>query len=411
MGREDRSARTRDALNGKTIVLGVTGGIAAYKAVEIARLLVESGATVRVAMTEAATRFVGPLTFQAITRRRVAVDQFEMGESGDIGHIELGRDADAILVAPATANTLAEIACGLADDAVTAAVLATEKPVILAPSMNCRMYNNEATRANIDVLKRRGYELVGPAEGWLACGDDGAGRLAEPDEIVEKVAEMIITSAELKGKKVIVTAGGTREPLDPVRYLGNRSSGRMGFEVANEAIRRGAEVKLVIGATALVPPRGAKVVRANTAEEMLSAVLESFDDSDALVMTAAVSDYRPSKTAESKIKKGRETISVELEPAPDILKEVASRKRGQIVIGFAAETDGVLEEARRKMRDKGLDLVVANDVSRAGIGFGGDIIDATIIAPDGPALDLGIVEKREVARLVINRLVEALARA
>lgn len=410
MGKVNEGMPEKDALGGKTIVLGVTGSIAAYKAVEIARLLIASGAAVKVAMTEAATRFVTPLTFQVLTGHRVICDALDAGEDGAIEHVALGRDADAVLIAPATANTLAEIACGIANDAVTSIVLATDKPVVVAPSMNCRMYNNEATRANMDVLRRRGYEIVGPAEGWLACGDEGVGRLAEPAVIAEKVIEVLKASAELKGKKILITAGGTREPLDPVRYLGNRSSGRMGFEVAKEAVRRGAEVMLVTGPTSLMPPAGIDVKRVTTAKEMLSAVLDAFDESDALVMAAAVSDFRPFRRAESKIKKGRETVSVVLEPTADILKEVAARRKNQIIFGFAAETERVLEEARRKMREKGLDLIVANDVSRGQAGFEADKIDATILTPDGPALDLGIVEKREVARLIVNRLVEALCR-
>ncbi|MCL5292646.1 MAG: bifunctional phosphopantothenoylcysteine decarboxylase/phosphopantothenate--cysteine ligase CoaBC [Actinobacteria bacterium] len=398
-------------LEEKDIVLGVTGGIAAYKAVEIARLLVKKGASVRVAMTEAATRFVAPLTFESVTGQPVVKDVFEPDPQGRIYHVSLGREADAILVAPATANSIAKIANGFADNVLTSIVLAAEKPVIIAPSMNCRMYRNQATQHNLDVLRERGYVVIEPAEGWLACGEEDVGRLQEPEEIVERVVEVLNKSSDLAGRRIVVTAGGTREPIDPVRFFGNRSSGLMGFEVAREVLKRGGEVTLVTGPSSLLPPQGADVVRVTTASEMLEAVLNLFDDADVIVMTAAVTDYRPRERAERKIKKEeRAKLAVELEPTPDILKELSIRKKDQVIIGFAAETENVVQNARKKVADKKLDLIVANDISREGVGFGSDKLDAVILTPDGAVLELGIVEKKEVARIIAERLARAVSK-
>lgn len=390
-------------MRGRTIALGVTGGIAAYKAVELARLLIKEGACVKVMMTEAATRFVSPLTFEAITGNPVATGVFEREPEVGIYHIELGREVDLILIAPATANSIARFACGFADDILSSVVLAADARVAVAPSMNERMYLNSATQRNIDTLRERGFEIIEPAQGALACGEAGIGRLPEPTEIVERVRE-ILSSGPLAGKRFLVTAGGTREAIDPIRFIGNRSSGKMGFEVAHELLRRGGEVILITGPTNLEAPAAARVVTVTTAAEMLDAVLTEFDECDAAVMTAAVADYRPVESSIQKIKKTSDRLVVEMEPTVDILKELSAGRSRQLLVGFAAETENVIENAQKKLADKKIDLLIANDVSRGDAGFEVDTLDAYLIEPGARAEALGIVSKSEIARIIAGKL-------
>jgi phosphopantothenoylcysteine decarboxylase/phosphopantothenate--cysteine ligase len=369
---------------GRTVVLGVGGGIAAYKACELARIVVKGGGTVRVVMTRNATRFVGPLTFQALTGHPVLVDLLDLASEGSYGHLQLARDADLLLVAPATADLIARLRGGLADDAVTTTALACTCPVLLAPAMNTRMWQNAAVQENLAGLRQRGWAVVGPASGELADGDVGEGRLAEPDDIARAAARLLGPS-DLVGRRVLVTAGPTREPIDPVRYLSNPSSGKMGFAVARAAVRRGAEVLLVTGPSHLPDPPGARVARVTTAAEMASAVFGAASSQDVFVATAAVSDYRPRDPASSKKKKGPEDETLVLTRTVDILATLGERHGGKpggpVIVGFAAETEDVVANARVKLRQKGCDLVVANAVGRPGEGFGADHNRVTLVGP------------------------------
>ena len=357
------------------IVLGVSGGIAAYKAAEIVRLLQDRGIRVQVVMTRAAQEFVRPLTFAALSGEKVITDLFAT-ESGDapanvesaIEHIAVAQAIDALVVVPATADVLARFAQGIASDFLTTLYLATTAPVVVAPAMNVNMWNHAATRGNVEILRQRGVRIVEPGEGYLACGMTGAGRLAENEAIVAAVMEASGAAQDLAGETVLVTAGPTREKIDPVRYLTNRSSGRMGYAIAEAALRRGARVLLVSGPTAIAAPGAAELTRVETADEMRDAVLKLLPESTVVIKTAAVADFRPKTASAQKIKrKGATTL--ELEPTADILSEVARRKTSQVVVGFAAETENVLENARKKLAWKALDAIVVNDVSREGIGF------------------------------------------
>ena len=360
----------------RTVILGVGGGIAAYKGCELVRLLVRGGASVRVVMTPNATRFVGPLTFQALSGHPVLVDLLAPASEAGYGHLELARRADLLVVAPATANLLARLRAGMGDDAVTTTALACTCPVLLAPAMNTRMWEGPAVQENLAALRARGWHVVGPSSGELADGDVGEGRLADPVEIASAAAR-ILGPRDLAGRRVLVTAGPTREPIDPVRYLSNPSTGKMGFEVARAAARRGADVLLVSGPSALRDPDGVRVVRVSTAEEMAAAVLGAAGEQDLLVAAAAVSDYRPRESLASKKKKKTEGAeSLELERTPDILATLGDRLAGHprspVLVGFAAETEDVVPNAREKLRRKHCDLVVANAVGAPGAGFGSD---------------------------------------
>jgi phosphopantothenoylcysteine decarboxylase/phosphopantothenate--cysteine ligase len=368
----------------RTVILGVGGGIAAYKACELVRLLVKGGASVRVVMTPNATRFVGPLTFQALSGHPVLVDLLDPASEASYGHLELAREADLFLVAPATADLIARLRAGMGDDAVTTTALACTCPVLLAPAMNTRMWEGPAVQENLAALRALGWHVVGPGSGELADGDVGEGRLAEPDEIA-RAAARILGPRDLAGRRVLVTAGPTREPIDPVRYLSNPSTGKMGYELARAAARRGADVLLVSGPTSLRDPDGVRVVRVSTAEEMAAAVLGAAADQDLLVAAAAVSDYRPRSPLASKRKKTDGPESLELERTPDILatlgERLSGRPRSPVLVGFAAETEDLVPNAREKLRRKRCDVVVANTVGVPGAGFGSDHNRVSLVGP------------------------------
>ena len=393
------------------IALGVSGGIAAYKAAEIARLLQDRGIRVQVVMTRAAQEFVRPLTFAALSGEKVITDMFG-SSSGDeqanvesaIEHIAIAQAIDALLVAPATADVLARFAQGIANDFLSTLYLATTAPVVVAPAMNVNMWNHAATQANLEILRRRGVRIVDPDKGYLACGMTGSGRLAENETIVAAVMEALGAAQDLAGETVLVTAGPTQEKIDPVRYLTNRSSGRMGYAIAEAALRRGARVLLVSGPTAIEPPGAAELTRVETAEEMLAAVLKLLPESTVVIKTAAVADFRPKAAAGQKIKRKGE-MTLELEPTPDILAEVARRKTSQVVVGFAAETENVLENARKKLASKSLDAIVVNDVSREDIGFDSNRNAVAIISP-GEVVEVPETSKWEVAHRVLDQVVK-----
>jgi phosphopantothenoylcysteine decarboxylase/phosphopantothenate--cysteine ligase len=396
-------------LSGRNVVLGVGGGIAAYKACELARLFVRGGATVRVAMTRAATSFVGPLTFQALTGAPPLVDVLDPLQDRAYGHLELARAADLLVVAPATADLIARLRAGMADDAVTTTALACECPALLAPSMNTRMWSQAVVQDNVAALQKRGWQLVGPDAGALADGDVGEGRLAEPEAIAQAAARLL-GPRDLAGRKVVVTAGPTREPIDPVRFVSNPSTGKMGFAVARVAARRGAHVVLVSGPVDLPDPSKVKVVRVLTADEMAEAVEGAAEGLDLFVGAAAVSDYRPREAAGQKKKKADEEETITFTRTPDILaalgKRFAGRAGAPVVVGFAAETEGLLENAKKKLAAKKCDLVVANRVGRPGAGFGGDRNRVVLVGPGERANVEGT--KEEVAEAILDWAVELL---
>jgi len=391
------------------VALGVAGGIAAYKAAEIVRLLQERGIRVQVVMTEAAQEFIKPLTFAALSGEKVITGMFagsgteQPNIDSAIEHIAVAQSIDALLVAPATADVLAKFAQGIANDFLTTLYLATTAPVVVAPAMNVNMWNHPATQANLDALRKRGVRIVEPGEGYLACGMTGPGRLAENEAIVAAAMEALGASQELAGETVLITAGPTREKIDPVRYLTNRSSGRMGYALAEAALRRGARVLLVSGPAALTPPDAAEITRVESAEQMREAVLKLLPQATIVIKTAAVSDYRPKHTASQKIK-GKGALTLELEPTTDILAEIARKKDSQIIIGFAAETENALENARQKLSSKTLDAIVANDVSREGVGFDSDRNAVTIITHDD-VIEVPESTKWEVAQRVLDEIV------
>jgi phosphopantothenoylcysteine decarboxylase / phosphopantothenate---cysteine ligase len=393
------------------IALGVCGGIAAYKAAEIVRLLQDRGIRVQVVMTAAAQEFVRPLTFAALSGEKVITSMFAC-DSGDeqanvesaIEHIAIAQSIDALVVAPATADTLARFAQGIANDFLSTLYLATTAPVVVAPAMNVNMWNHVATQGNLEILRKRGVRVVEPGEGYLACGMTGAGRLAENETIVAAVMEALGAAQDLAGETVLVTAGPTREKIDPVRYLTNRSSGRMGYAIAEAALRRGARVLLVSGPVAIAAPGAAELTQVETAEEMLAAVVKLLSQSSVVIKTAAVADFRPKSAAGQKIKR-KGAMTLELEPTTDILAEVARHKGSQVVVGFAAETENVLENARKKLASKSLDAIVVNDVSREGIGFDSDRNAVTIIS-QSEVIEVPESSKWEVAHRVLDQVVK-----
>lgn len=391
------------------VALGVTGGIAAYKAAEIVRLLQDRGIRVQVIMTRAAQEFIRPLTFAALSGEKVITGMFPASEEqaanidSAIEHIAVAQSIDALLVAPATADILAHFAQGIASDFLTTLYLATTARVVVAPAMNVNMWNHPATQANLEILRRRGVRIVEPGSGYLACGMTGEGRLAENESILAAVLEALGAAQDLSGETVLVTAGPTREKIDPARYLTNRSSGRMGYAVAEAALRRGARVLLVSGPSSLIPPAAAEITRVESAEQMRDAVLHLLPDATIVIKTAAVSDYRAKSVSEQKMKR-KGPFMLELEPTMDILKEISLRKQSQIVVGFAAETENVLENARQKLGAKQLDAIVVNDVSREGIGFDSDRNQVTIITGD-EVVEVPETTKWEVAQRVLDQVV------
>jgi phosphopantothenoylcysteine decarboxylase/phosphopantothenate--cysteine ligase len=392
-------------LDGRTIVVGVTGGIAAYKTCELVRVLVQEGATVQVVMTANAQQFVTPLTLQTLSGRPVATDTFSLTQESEIGHIRLADQAEAIVVAPATANVLAKMATGVADDLLSTILLATRAPVVVAPAMNVHMWEHPATRANVGTLRARGVRIVGPGSGSLACGYEGAGRLIDPPAIVEAI-HTALAPQDLAGERILVSAGPTHEALDPVRYLSNHSSGKMGFALARVARRRGAEVTLVHGPVALAAPPGVAVVPVTTAREMQRALRRAFATATALVMAAAVADYRPRDPAERKLKRRGATLAeLPLAENPDIVRALARAKKQRTVIGFAAETGDGEREARRKLAAKGLDLIVLNDVTAPGAGFGADTNVVRLLDRHGADLRLPMLPKDAVAGRILDWLV------
>lgn len=391
------------------IALGVTGGIAAYKAAEIVRLLQDRGIRVQVVMTRAAQEFVRPLTFAALSGEKVITSMFAPGDAEEanlesaIEHIAVAQSIDALVVAPATADILAHFAQGLATDFLTTLYLATSAPVVVAPAMNVNMWNHPATQANLEILRKRGVKIVDPGAGYLACGMTGPGRLADNDAIVAAVLEVLGSAQDLSGETVLLTAGPTREKIDPVRYLTNRSSGRMGYALAEAALRRGARVFLVSGPTSLTPPGAAQFTRVESTEEMRDAVLNLLPQASIIIKTAAVSDYRPKTAVGQKIKR-KGPMTLDLEATPDILKDISLKKGTQILVGFAAETENVLENARQKLVSKNLDAIVVNDVSREGVGFDSDRNAVTIITRD-EVVEVPETTKWEVAQRVLDQIV------
>jgi len=390
-------------LDGRTVVFGMSGGIACYKACEVVRLLEGAGARVPVVMTAAAQRFVTPLTLQTLSGQPVGTDTFDLTQESEIGHIRLADQADVVLVAPATANILAKLAHGIADDLLTTVLLATRAPLLVAPAMNVHMWEHPAVQENVARLVARGARVVGPGSGALACGYEGPGRLAEPDEIVEAVLRTLAPQ-DLAGEQVLVSAGPTQEPLDPVRYLSNHSSGKMGYTLARVARRRGAEVTLVTGPTALVPPPGVTTVQVTTARAMARAMGDAFARATIVVMAAAVADHRPAAALDRKMKKGAAGISLALQQNPDIVRGLGARKGRRLLVGFAAETHDLAGEARRKLRAKRLDLIVANDVTIPGAGFGADRNTVLLLDAGGHEDSLPLLPKEEIAERILDWL-------
>ena len=398
-------------LTGREIVLGVTGGIAAYKSAEIVSRLRHLGAHVHVIMTRNATEFVSPLTFQTLSANPVVTDTFAAPEYWNVEHVALAKLADIFVVAPATANILAKMACGIADDMLSTTLLATKAPILAAPAMNTGMWTSAATQANVSVLQERGVHLIGPASGILACGDEGAGRMSEPEEIVHEIERILSAGQDLTGLKVLITAGATRERLDPVRFLTNDSSGKMGFALAEAARDRGADVTVVCGSVTAPIPRNVSVIRIESAEDLLKAMSEQAPLHDIVIQAAAVADYRPAAAEDMKIKKkkGQEMILTLVEN-PDVAKAVGKMKKdGQTLVGFAAETDHLREFAQEKLTKKNLDLIVANDVTKEGAGFNTDTNIATLISKTG-SRDYPLMSKRELADIILNSVIEIRSR-
>lgn len=403
----------RTPFQDKHLILGVTGSIACYKAADLASKLTQSGAQVDVILTASALQFVTPLTFQSVTGRRAYTDQDLWGNEAHILHVGLGHANDLFIVAPATANTLAKLANGIADNLLTVSALASQAPLLVVPAMDAGMYGHPATQANVEVLRRRGAILLGPAEGHLASGLAGVGRMVEPIEILGQIRHILSRGGELDGCRVIVTAGGTHEPIDPVRAITNRSSGKQGFALAQAALDRGAEVSLIATVTGQPVPWGARLIEVRTAQEMLAAVIAEAEGADALLMAAAVADFKPAVTAKNKIKKEDGIPEIRLERTIDILAEIASfrQKTGypRRVVGFAAESQQLLDNARQKMERKKLDMIVANDISASDAGFAVDTNRVTLLHADGRQEPLALMSKAEVAEAVMERLVRMLA--
>ncbi len=388
-------------LKDKTIVLGVTGGIAAYKAADLASKLTQAGARVEVVMTGAAMKFVSPLTFRAITNRPVVTDMFAPASEWSIEHVSLADAADVVVIAPATADIIAKLVAGIADEMILSVVLASKAPVVVAPAMDVNMYENQITQENISKLKARGFTIVEPGFGRLASGKIGAGRLADNEKIVGTIQIVLGRQGDMAGVKIVVTAGGTEEPIDPVRVITNRSSGKMGYAIAEAARDRGAEVRLISASHTLPDLIGVKMIHVDTAEEMKDAVTKALEGADALIMAAAVADYKVKTTAKEKIKKTGSNLNLELVQNPDILGEA---KGNFIKVGFAAESGNLIENAKKKLQEKQLDIIVANDITDASSGFGTDTNEVTIINKDGRVDPLPLMAKRDVADRILDRV-------
>lgn len=398
-------------LEGKKIAVGVTGGIAAYKVVTLVSRLVQAGAQVRVIMTDAATHLVSPLLFKEISGNPVATSLWAGNAEFNVEHVAIGRWCDVMVVAPATADMIAKMANGLADDLLSTTLLACDKPKIICPAMNTNMLQNPATVRNLDTLRRDGIIIMPSAAGHLACGVNGSGRLPEPEDIKAFIDAFLARQyGDLRGLRILVTAGGTREAIDPVRFIGNRSSGKMGYAIARDAARRGAEVTLVSGPTALRPPRNVAFTSVETTQEMLDAVLGVYPNVDVVIMAAAVADYKPHHQAEQKIKKNDDTLELSLDKNPDILKLLGEQKAGQLLVGFAAETQNLLENAAAKVKKKNLDMIVANDVTMKGAGFSTDTNVVKLLFPDGTIKGLDLMSKEEVGNHILDIVKEKTSR-
>lgn len=394
-------------LEGKKVVIGVSGGISAYKTCELVRLLIKRGISVKVVMTESATKLISPITFSALSSNPVYVDTFQMRD--EMQHISLARWADAIVIAPATANTIAKIAHGIADNLLTTLVLAAKVPVIIAPAMNVAMWENSITQDNLSIILRRGFILVEPTEGELACKEEGKGRLAEPEDILETILD-VLTPKILLDKRVAVTAGPTREHIDPVRFISNPSSGKMGYAIAKVAKRMGAQVTLVSGPVDLDPPAGVEIVNVVSAIEMQKALEGILDKLDVLVMVAAVSDFRPKYFSDKKIPKGGIPNVIEIEENPDILRWVAKKAPNVFRVGFSAETHDLIKNAKRKLKEKGCNLIVANDVSAKGVGFASDKNAIVVFDDFGEVFRTGVIDKEEIAYKIMEEVAKRLAK-
>lgn len=391
---------------GKTVVMGICGGIAAYKAVCAASAMMKKGIDVHVVMTKSATEFVTPLTFQTITKNKVITDMFSLSENVTTEHISLAKAADAFLICPATANVIGKIASGIADDFLTTTVMATKAKVVFAPAMNTNMYENPIVTANINKLKHLKYEFVEPADGILACGDSGRGRLAEIEDILDKIDEVLCDKKDFEGKKVLITAGATQEAIDPVRYITNHSTGKMGYALAKIAKMRGANVTLVSGKTNLRPFSGVDVVNVTSAEDMYNAVMEKYPDTDIVIKAAAVADFTTEKCESEKIKKTDSEYALPLKKTEDILKKLGALKVNQILVGFCMETSNLIENAREKLANKNLDFIAANSLNCEGAGFGADTNVVTLISKDGGIEPLEKMSKDDVANVILDRIAE-----
>jgi phosphopantothenoylcysteine decarboxylase/phosphopantothenate--cysteine ligase len=397
----------KNIIDNKNIVLGVSGGIAAYKSVELLRLFVKEGANVRVIMTKYAQAFVGALTFKALSGQTVCTDLFEKSDDASIRHIDWAEQADAVVIAPATANIIGKLANGIADDALSTFMMAVTCPVVICPSMNTHMFESNAVQRNLEILRSDGYFVINPEFGSLACGTTGPGRLPEPHDILDRTV-FYLTPKDLEDKRILVTAGPTREPIDPVRFISNPSSGKMGFAVARAAEYRGGKVTLITGPTNLLDPNNVAVIRVNTAKEMALAVFENMENSDIIIKTAAVSDYRPKNHAEQKLKKEKDELVLSLERTQDILKEIGRNKKERILVGFAAETERLERHAEQKLAEKNLDIIVGNIVGQPDSGFGADTNTVTLFYKDGTKENLPKMTKDDVANILLDRILKIL---
>lgn len=395
-------------LKNKNVLIGVCGGIAAYKVCDLVSKLRKDEANVDVIMTEAAVNFINPLTFQSLSSNKVVVDMFEESKHWEIQHISLAQKADVILIAPATANIIGKIANGIADDMLTTTIMATKAPVVFAPAMNSNMYENSILQENILKLKSKGYFFIDPIEGRLACGDVGKGKMAEPEAVKQFITDMLNIPLDLAGKTVIVTAGPTRESIDPVRYISNHSTGKMGYAIAEKASKRGAKVYLISGPTHLSPPNGVNVINVMSAKEMYKRIMEYFYEANIVIKSAAVADYAPAEANNQKIKKSEDDLTIRLTKNPDILYELGKIKRDKILVGFAMETQNLIENAKEKIKRKNLDFIVANDLMTEGAGFACDTNVVKIIDRDGKIESLPKMTKLELADVIIDKILKLL---